>query len=159
MKNEKKCVVCSVDISYKKSNSASKCDKCIRILTDKARSAIINHQKNSKGRESVLMAYKVRCAICKWCLTDEEVSFVLKTKKKRIRQRGCELHHIIPVRDGGSGEFDNLILLCPICHKKADLGIISKEKLKSLIPNDMQEAIDKQRLSGISGEELLDSLF
>lgn len=37
-----------------------------------------------------------------------------------------EYHHIIPLKDGGKDEYENLIALCPICHKKAHFG--SKEQ-------------------------------
>jgi len=30
-----------------------------------------------------------------------------------------ELHHILPVRDGGTDAYDNLIPLCEVCHAKA----------------------------------------
>ena len=155
---KKECVSCGADISYKKSNNASKCDKCIRILTDKQRIAIINRQKNNIGKNGVLMAYKTECAICEWSLSDEEVSFVLEAKGKYMRQRGCELHHIVPVRKGGKGEFKNLILLCPNCHKKADLGIITIDELKQLTVKDKRKSIEDIRLSN-SGEELIDNLF
>lgn len=47
-----------------------------------------------------------------------------------MRQGGCELHHIIPISEGGSNEMENLILLCPNCHKEADVGLISEEILR-----------------------------
>ena len=28
-----------------------------------------------------------------------------------------QIHHLIAVRDGGNDEMDNLMLLCPMCHK------------------------------------------
>ena len=51
-------------------------------------------------------------------------------REKVLRQRGCqceecgaicqvELHHIVPVADGGTFDDDNLILLCAVCHLKA----------------------------------------
>jgi 5-methylcytosine-specific restriction endonuclease McrA len=30
--------------------------------------------------------------------------------------RNTQVHHIVPVSDGGSDEYENLILLCGICH-------------------------------------------
>ena len=44
---------------------------------------------------------------------------------------GCEIHHIVPLSKGGKSEWDNLILLCPNCHKMADNGVIDVETLKS----------------------------
>lgn len=58
------------------------------------------------------------------------------------RSRGCceicgffchpiiELHHVMPVVDGGSGDAKNLIALCPNCHRaatKADKGKANHE--------------------------------
>ena len=31
-----------------------------------------------------------------------------------------EIHHIFPVRAGGTNKIDNLVLLCRLCHKKAN---------------------------------------
>lgn len=27
-----------------------------------------------------------------------------------------EVHHIVPIKDGGDGSFENMVLLCPNCH-------------------------------------------
>ena len=156
---EKQCAVCGVCISYKKSNNASKCDKCLRVLTPKMRGAIIDRQKTIPEKNKVLSAYNKECAVCGWCISDENASIILSTQNKNLRQRGCELHHITPVRDGGKSTFENLILLCPNHHKEADLGIISIDELKNLIPTNMEDAIDNRRLGGITGEELIDNLF
>lgn len=40
-----------------------------------------------------------------------------------------ELHHIDPVRDGGSNESSNLIALCPNCHSMHEKGIIPQEAI------------------------------
>lgn len=41
-----------------------------------------------------------------------------------------EVHHITPRSDGGQNDPDNLIVLCPNCHSKADRGSISKSRLR-----------------------------
>lgn len=41
-----------------------------------------------------------------------------------------EVHHIIPRNEGGPNDPDNLIVLCPTCHRKADNGGISRTKLR-----------------------------
>ncbi|WP_336360305.1 HNH endonuclease [Haladaptatus sp. ZSTT2] len=55
--------------------------------------------------------------------------------------RNPDVHHIVPVRWFVESEdhsradahtLDNVISLCPSCHRKADFGHISREKLRSL---------------------------
>lgn len=60
------------------------------------------------------------CAICK-ALGD-------------YRAKDVEVHHIIPLHEWGEGllEDSNLICLCVDHHKKADKGIITREKLQEL---------------------------
>ncbi|MFC7155494.1 HNH endonuclease [Halomarina halobia] len=41
-----------------------------------------------------------------------------------------DVHHIEPRREQGPNEPDNLIVLCPNCHRKADSGSISRSKLR-----------------------------
>lgn len=44
-----------------------------------------------------------------------------------------EIHHIEPRSEGGPNEPDNLIVLCPNCHRKADRGGLTKTKLKAKV--------------------------
>lgn len=55
---------------------------------------------------------------CEWC---EE------------RTDSPEVHHIEPRSEGGPNEYDNLVALCPKCHRKADKGGISKTKLRAKV--------------------------
>ena len=60
-----------------------------------------DHYNNGKNyREKALREYPHKCAICGW----EEDTDIL------------EVHHINENRD--NNELNNLIVLCPICHKK-----------------------------------------
>lgn len=40
-----------------------------------------------------------------------------------------EVHHIRPRSEGGTNDPENLIVLCPNCHNKADSGLISRSQL------------------------------
>lgn len=44
-----------------------------------------------------------------------------------------DVHHIVPISDGGSNEVSNLISLCPNCHREADRNLISQEQLKAAV--------------------------
>lgn len=46
-----------------------------------------------------------------------------------------DVHHIKPREEGGPNKKSNLIVLCPTCHRKADRGAISRDKLKYQIRN------------------------
>lgn len=74
----------------------------------------------------LLYIYGGRCALCGWRATEELISHNRRTQYAY----GNEIHHLIPVRDGGRATFDNLILLCPNHHKQADLGLIPLEELR-----------------------------
>lgn len=52
---------------------------------------------------------------CEWC--DERID-------------APEVHHIVPRSKGGPNEPDNLAVLCPNCHQKADRGVISRSRLQ-----------------------------
>ena len=72
----------------------------------------------------IVKIYDYRCAICGWGLPS------VAPNNHLLRQGGCELHHITPYAQGGEATEDNLILLCPNCHKQADYGFITIERLK-----------------------------
>lgn len=46
-----------------------------------------------------------------------------------------EVHHVIPIRDGGKDSLDNLVALCPNCHRKMDVNqdAADKKKLQNII--------------------------
>jgi len=50
-----------------------------------------------------------------------------------------EVHHIEPRSEGGPNEPENLIVLCPNCHRKADGGGISRTKLEAKVEHIMDD--------------------
>ena len=44
-----------------------------------------------------------------------------------------DVHHITPVCEGGKNEIENLITLCPNCHRLAHRNLLSKDKLVELV--------------------------
>jgi 5-methylcytosine-specific restriction endonuclease McrA len=43
------------------------------------------------------------------------------------------VHHCRSRGSGGGDTLDNLIVLCPACHRKAHQGTVSREELKEII--------------------------
>lgn len=90
------------------------------------RQAFLNGQKSQRGKNKppktildmakrttgkILRRLKIPCSYCGW--------------NKGV----CDIHHIIPKREGGTDEHDNLSYLCPNCHRLAGNGEIKREKL------------------------------
>lgn len=96
------------------------CKACNNPFTSKAKHAIYCSTtcknisiKPSNNKYRYHLSHKINkllkdksCANCKW---DSDV---------------CDIHHIIPRAKGGTDNFDNLILLCPNCHR-----LVHKNKL------------------------------
>jgi len=151
----KECSICKIDISHKKSNNSSKCEKCARRLNENALNKIKARTKNIKNvKQEILSAYKSCCVICGWKIEKKYCN------NKYLHQSGCEIHHINPVSTGGKDVFENCILLCPNHHKEADLGIISESVLLSYIIKDKAEVIENNTIKNMAeGSKLLDSIF
>lgn len=50
-----------------------------------------------------------------------------------------EVHHIIPRSEGGPNDPENLIVLCPSCHSRADTGALSKSQLEFKVEQQMED--------------------
>lgn len=57
------------------------------------------------------------CEICKW------------------NETSCDVHHILPVSESGKNELNNLITLCPNCHRKVHRNLISMDFLFEIVNN------------------------
>ena len=58
---------------------------------------------------------KIPCEICQWDKTSRD------------------LHHILEVANGGTNELDNLICVCPNCHREIHNNLISKDDLFKIV--------------------------
>ena len=84
-------------------------------------------QKNYRARQkslsedsgSIKTFYKIfeniPCELCQWDKTTRD------------------LHHIIEVSNGGTNELDNLISVCPNCHRMIHNNLISKDDIENII--------------------------
>ena len=120
---EKTCPVCG-NIFDAKTNKKYCCPQCARKAGVEKAYGNIKRRTAIKAKQNpdLLIAYDSKCAVCGWHLPTSI----------HHHQRGCDFHHIIPVCDGGSNTEDNLILLCPNCHREAHAGFISRERLLRL---------------------------
>jgi len=100
------------------------------------------------GKEFESKSTKVKycCKSCKYKYYRSLMKTELNDTKKLqdiLKELPCEncgwnigprdVHHIIPVSEGGKNEFDNLITLCPNCHRLAHRNLLSKDKLIALV--------------------------
>lgn len=70
-----------------------------------------NIEANPHQRHVTIPALDRRCAICGWELTPTG------PRGGCMWHRSCaEIHHILPVSEGGENTLDNLIALCHDCH-------------------------------------------
>lgn len=145
------CAYCGATFTYESGGSARKycCLSCQRKAT--ITSANKKHpgkmkEYNHKGYMSgeIISLYGGKCAICGWVMCEE----LIKSDTGYQYARGNEIHHITPVREGGTSGFDNLILLCPNHHKQADAGIINRDTLRTYLkalPTEEEKAEMKKR--------------
>ena len=53
-----------------------------------------------------------------------------------------EVHHIVPRSESGPNEPENLIVLCPNCHEKADRNAIPRSKLEAKVKRLKKVSVD-----------------
>ena len=124
---------------------------------DKKRRTLSLHDKLA-----VYLTYNNSCAICGFSLAEfinqysaalqysypDTLRLLQKKSLERFKRDlngangGCEIHHIVPIADGGDNSKGNLILLCPNCHKQVHFGIISKDRLAAYRVNISDEDLE-----------------
>lgn len=71
---------------------------CVNIVNYKKDSfSLLDFSKRTVAK--ILRRANLACSICSW------------------NDASCDIHHIIQVKNGGSDEMDNLICVCPNCHR------------------------------------------
>jgi len=47
-------------------------------------------------------------------------------------EANCDTHHLVAKKDGGQFTLENGVILCPNCHRLANLGILSAQSLREI---------------------------
>ena len=145
----KKCPICGNNFTP----SANSQKYCSLICARKAETEKnISHIKSrNKDRQTIdkklIDAYYHKCAICNWSIPSWKPFY-----KKHEPMNGLQYHHIIPVSEGGNNNSENIILLCPNCHKMAHAGLITIDELKKHTFSDEQvkKMADEYKLNILS---------
>lgn len=69
-----------------------------------------------------------------------------KCEKCGWKKSNCDVHHIIPKKDGGTNDEDNLIVLCPNCHR------VEHDKLRGRFRFFLNEDEEKKIRDFLAGE-------
>lgn len=105
-----KCVTCNNAFTSKNTKAKYCCAKC---RSAHYRHLISTEKGGTRLFQKILLS--LPCANCNWNISSKDV------------------HHIIPVCNGGKNDLENLITLCPNCHRLAHRNLLSEDKLKELV--------------------------
>ena len=105
-----KCVTCGNSFDSKSSKAKYCCGKCKSLHY---RQLISTPENGSRKLQSILLT--LPCANCEW------------------KESSRDVHHIVPSCFGGKNQLNNLITLCPNCHRMAHRNLLSKDKLNELV--------------------------
>jgi len=98
------------------------CLACRRIVSRAVLDAKSIKDFSKRTVTKIMKRANVCCALCGW------------------KEASCDIHHIVAKSKGGTNNMDNLIILCPNCHRKVHFNLIVKEvmfqyTLDKVLPN------------------------
>ena len=130
------CPICGQAFTPKSGRGVYCSPKCARQAQTERRIDYIHKRVKGKAKQNINLyyAFDFSCAICGWTLGNWDYG----------PSCGNEWHHIVPVSEGGTNNEENLVLLCPNCHKMAHAGMITREELQR--HTFTAEAAEKRRI-------------
>lgn len=159
----KECEICGKKFTPN-NNKQKYCSEGCRRLADYHKN--YEHRKPRIQRSNAMKKYKVvslatfgyKCVVCGWNELEKAKEYLNENEMFEFAEKlayevengivgtcGLEIHHIIPVSEGGDDKLENLIPLCPNCHRLAHKKIISEEILrKKMKENKVFEIIFKE---------------
>ena len=102
---EVECINCGklINVSIHSSTKTWICDECkenkkpVHAKNVKYIHSILEFSKRTVIK--ILKRMKAKCSICGW------------------NESTCDIHHIVAKKDGGTDDMENLICVCPNCHR------------------------------------------
>lgn len=87
-------------------------------------------------KETLKYLYDFRCTVCRTSIYHIGWAESL-TRKQQWNYLSADVHHILPLSKGGPDSYENMICLCPNCHRKFHTGEFElKERGASLYCKD-----------------------
>ena len=113
------------------------CAKCGKIHPYNKRCFIGDYVKDKESKARSTYAWRTKAEQIK-----EDANYLCEVCKDKgiYTYEGLEVHHIVKLRDAPDRLLDdsNLICLCEACHKLADKGLITQDKLFRLAQGRMK---------------------
>lgn len=86
-----------------------------------------------------------------------------RTFRTRAGMYYLEIHHVIPFAKGNTDELDNLVKLCPACHRALTPNRAEehyqKEIIKNILENSNESKEFSKNISGYDGYELIEYIY
>ena len=103
-------------------------------IRDSIRLVQVSESAENKLKEEKLKTESQSAKVSR-LTNDETERIILKVGTKCcypncIETIALDVHHIVPLREGGTNREDNLIVLCPVHHRHADRGSIPRKRLE-----------------------------
>jgi len=143
------CLICGTSIENRRT-TAKYCPTCAKIKT---RSETFNKQTDKQYRQTwgdkqyhivkraAHSEQGVNCIVCGWTI-------------KGMHYGGCNIHHIIPLSEGGKDHKDNVAVLCPNCHVLAHQDLITKDELLGLAEIARRTRPDLEQIRDLVNKKL-----
>lgn len=108
--------------NYIRNSKKKHCLRCKRVVKKEILDAKTIKDFSKRTITKIMKRANIYCSLCSW------------------NEASCDIHHIIQKKDGGSDNMDNLIVLCPNCHRKAHFNLIEVERMlensfEKVLPN------------------------
>jgi len=95
------CEKCGKAFESKKIRQSRKkhCEQCKRKVAYCKEDAKSILEFSKRTQQKILKRAKIKCVLCGW------------------NEAACDIHHIVPKKKGGTDSHDNLVVVCPNCHR------------------------------------------